>query len=266
MNKPLFSIITTCKNSANTVRQTIESVLSQRGDFEIEYIFTDALSTDGTREIIAEYGDKIKLIDAPKLNQSEGINLGFQMAKGDYIAFINADDVYQAGAFDLADRAFRCNPDKLWLVGQCDIIDEKGFPMHGFISRYKNFLLKNYSYFLLLTENFICQPAVFLRRSALETCGYLDTSENLAMDYEWWLRIGRDNSPIIINEKLASFRRMRNTKSNRFFVQQFKDDLRLSLKYSKLAGAAARMAIPFKYFNYLKTISAYSLIYKPSKS
>ncbi len=73
-----ISIVTTCFNSAKTIRATIESIISQSGDFELEYIVTDAGSSDQTLSIIAEYGKKIRLIDATGTNQSQGINLGLR--------------------------------------------------------------------------------------------------------------------------------------------------------------------------------------------
>lgn len=255
------SIVTTCFNSARTIRATIESILSQSGEFELEYIITDAGSKDETISIIKEYGDRIKLIDATGTNQSQGINRGLREASGEIVAFLNADDVYRPGALQDVVSGFKSNPDKLWLVGQCSIIDLDGREFHGAITKYKNFLLKNYSYGLLLIENFICQPAVFLRREALERVGYFSERENLVMDYEYWLRIGQFTPPIVVPKYLAGFRRIEGTKSNTSYGRQFKDDLRVAFS-AAIKKVSYWWTIPLKALSYARTMVIYPFLYR----
>jgi glycosyltransferase involved in cell wall biosynthesis len=257
-----ISVVTTCFNSQGTIRDTIESILSQSGDFELEYIVTDAGSKDDTLKIISEYGDRIKLIDATGTNQSQGINLGLRHATGDIVAFLNADDVYRHDAISFVIEEFRSKPEKLWLVGQCAIIDKDGREFHGAITRYKNLLLKNYSYGLLLIENFICQPAVFLRREALEQVGYFSESENLVMDYEYWLRIAKiAGAPIIVSKDLAGFRRIEGTKSNTSYGKQFRDDMRVAVQ-AALQSFKYWWTIPFKVASYARTMIIYPFLYR----
>jgi len=272
-----ISIVTTCLNADKTIKQTIDSILNQKplvqtlpgqsqclktptSTFEIEYIITDAGSIDKTLSIIKSYGDKIKLIDAKGLNQSEGINLGLKNATGEIIAFLNADDVYEQGAFDIVVNAFCKNKDRKWLIGKCKIINENNKEIYKFMTKYKNFFLKRYSYFLLLSENFISQPAVFWKREIMDEFGYFDEHEHYVMDYEYWLRIGKKYKPIFIDKYLASFRRMQSTKSNTGFYKQFKDDKRVAIKYA--TKYKNYLAIFCKYLNYFKTIIIYSFIIK----
>lgn len=254
------SIITTCYNAASTIRETIESIHNQRGSFKIEHIITDAGSQDGTLQILESYGNALHLEPANGLNQTQGINAGLKVAKGDIIAYLNADDLYKKDAFQKVVEAFSSNPDKKWLVGRCDIIDETGREMHPWISNYKTLLLRRYSYPLLLTENFICQPAVFLRRSILDEFGLFDENQHYVMDYEYWLRIGQKEQPIILEDSLASFRRFTGTKSNSGYLQQFRDDLDIAKVYA--IKSANLWTIPIKYFNYLKTIGIYRILYR----
>lgn len=255
-----ISIVTTCYNSASTIRDTIESIVSQQGDFELEYIITDAGSKDATRAIIAEFGDKVRLIDATGTNQSQGINRGLREATGEIVAFLNADDVYEPGVLQRVATAFAANLERQWLVGQCKIIDGQGREMHSVISRYKNLLLSNYCYSLLLIENFICQPAVFLRREILDRYGYFSEQENLVMDYEYWLRIGLENKPIVINEPLAGFRRIEGTKSNTNYRVQFLDDLRVGVRAAR--KQRYHWTIPFKALSYARTVMIYPFLYR----
>ena len=89
-----FSIITVSLNSAATIRDAIESVLSQDHP-DIEYIVVDGASQDDTMRIVAEYGDRIaKSVSAPDDNVYDAMNTGIGLATGDIVGFINSDDFY----------------------------------------------------------------------------------------------------------------------------------------------------------------------------
>ena len=254
-----ISIVTTCFNAESTIAETIESIQANKGDFIIEHIITDAGSKDRTIEIIKKYGDIITLYETPGLNQSQGINYGLKKATGQIVTFLNADDLYYPDTLQNVVNAFNDNPDKLWLAGQCQIIDEHGNEQTNWISSYKNFWLKFYSYFWLLVENYICQPAVFFKKEVFSKYGYFSESENYCMDYEFWLRIGYADKPIVLNRDLAKFRRMQNTKSNSGFEKQFLDDYRLGLSYSKLNGYFLTRIL--KVISYYRTILIYRRLY-----
>ena len=88
------SIITVCFNSAKTIRDTIESVLSQ--DYpHIEYIVIDGGSSDQTLEIVKEYSDRIAVIVSEKdRGIYDAMNKGIALASGDIVGMLNSDDVY----------------------------------------------------------------------------------------------------------------------------------------------------------------------------
>lgn len=88
------SVITVVYNNKETIKDTIESVLSQ--DYpDKEHIIIDGKSTDGTLEIIKSYGNKIKkVISEHDKGLYDAMNKGIKYAKGDIIGFLNADDVY----------------------------------------------------------------------------------------------------------------------------------------------------------------------------
>ena len=88
-----ISIITVSFNSAKTIRQTIESVLSQDYD-DLEYIVVDGASKDGTVEILKEYTGKIKYISEPDKGIYDALNKGIKLATGEVIGTIGGDDFY----------------------------------------------------------------------------------------------------------------------------------------------------------------------------
>lgn len=101
-----FSIVTVCLNSADTIRQTIESVVHQQNE-NIEYIIIDGGSTDGTVDIIKEYGDEISFWVSEKDNGLyDAMNKGIVKASGDVISLLNSDDWYEPNILERVKEYF----------------------------------------------------------------------------------------------------------------------------------------------------------------
>ena len=94
-----ISIITATYNSANTLRDTFESVLSQSYQ-DIEYIVIDGNSTDGTVDLIKEFepkfNGKLRWISEPDKGLYDAMNKGLKMATGDVVGILNSDDFYSS--------------------------------------------------------------------------------------------------------------------------------------------------------------------------
>lgn len=89
-----ISIITPAYNSAKTIKDTIDSVLSQK-DIELEYIVVDGGSSDDTLSILEGYGDAIsKVISEPDKGIYDAMNKGVRLASGDVVGILNSDDFY----------------------------------------------------------------------------------------------------------------------------------------------------------------------------
>ena len=96
MQPPLFSIITPSYNYAKYVRECIESVKAQEG-VTFEHIVFDAVSTDGTLDILREY-PHLDVTVKPDRGMSDAINKGFRKAKGKWVMWLNTDDRLLPGA------------------------------------------------------------------------------------------------------------------------------------------------------------------------
>lgn len=230
-----LSIITPSFNQVQFIERTIRSVLSQTGDFVLEYIIVDGGSTDGSLDIIKRWAltdGRLRWLSEPDHGQSDAINKGLRLATGDIVAFLNSDDVYCSGALQVVVQAFTAQPERIWLYGRCYIIDDQDKEIRRGVTLYKNILGRNYSYTKLLILNFISQPASFWRRSCLTTLGLFDETEHLVMDYDYWCRLGQQSEPICLSNYLAGFRVYKTSKSGQRFKEQFADELRVAKKYT----------------------------------
>src|SRR5436190_9496549 len=96
MNSSLISCIVPVFNGDRYLAETLDSILAQTHR-PIEIIVVDDGSTDGTSAIAAEYGEKIRYIRQENSGVASARNLGLQSARGDFIAFLDADDLWHAG-------------------------------------------------------------------------------------------------------------------------------------------------------------------------
>ncbi len=248
------TIVTPVLNGARFIRRTIESVLEQKGDFELEYIFCDGGSTDETVEIIREYQDLCQLIQRSDSGPADAINFGLDKAVGKICGWLGADDLLLPGTLSRVVKAFAEHPQHEWLYGRCRIIDEKETEIRRGITFYKNLLGYRFSQRVLWTENFISQPATFWRADLWQRCGGLDATYRAAFDYDLWLRFTASSLPLVLPAYLAAFRRHHDSISEQSFTSQFNEELAISKR------GASSLCYQIHRFNYYKIIAIYSFI------
>jgi len=108
MINPLLSIITVCFNSEVTLCETIQSVKHSKSP-NVEYIIVDGASTDSTHSIICKHMECIDiLISEPDEGIFYAMNKGLSAASGEFVAFLNSDDVYLPGAIEAILTAISC--------------------------------------------------------------------------------------------------------------------------------------------------------------
>jgi len=213
-----ISIITPSLDQGKFIERTILSVLSQKGDFDLEHIIIDGGSTDDSLGIIKKYEDRVRWVSEKDRGQSDAINKGFNMASGDILAWLNSDDTYAPGALATVAEAYWQGPFE-WCFGNCKNIDENDRVIRRAITKYKVFESKRYSYRRLLSKDFISQPAVFFKRDIYQEIGPLDLNCEYSMDYDYWLRIGKKYPPLYIDKSLANFRWQRGSKNSENYKQ-----------------------------------------------
>jgi glycosyltransferase involved in cell wall biosynthesis len=244
-----ISIVTPSYNQAQFIRRTIDSVLDQRGDFELDYKVIDGGSTDGTVEILKSYGDRLSWISERDRGQVDAINRGLRSANGDVVSWLNSDDVLMPGALDRVVRSFDSNPDAEWLHGRCMIIDEEDREVRKWISAYKHYRSQRHTLESFLTENYISQMTVFWRRRLHDEIGYLDPDIRYAFDYDLILRLAQRSTPIYIEDPVACFRWYVTSKSGTGFIVQMTETVeiashsRAASNWTRVQALAKRSAI-----------------------
>jgi glycosyltransferase involved in cell wall biosynthesis len=181
-----ISIVTPSFNQATFIEETLRSVRNQQCP-TLDHIVMDGASTDGTVEILKRYSampgwEHLRWISEPDRGQSDALNKGFRMAKGDIIGWLNSDDRYESGCFDAVLKVFTECPEADVVYGDYLIMNGVGKPLLQ--KREVNFDWD----ILLCGLNYLAQPNVFFRRSIFDAVGYLDESLHYVMDYEFWLR------------------------------------------------------------------------------
>jgi len=210
---PTISIITPSLNQGDFIEETIRSVVSQEGDFFLDYIVVDGGSTDNSVEIIKKCenllsdgdlsvhcrGIKYRWMSEGDNGQSDAINKGFRMAEGEILAWLNSDDTYFPNTLQRVADLFRPHPDLDVLYGKAYFTNERGeitgmYPTEPF------------DYQRLATFNFICQPSTFFRREAWNETGGLDTSLHYVMDYDLMIRMTKQFRVMYLTEFLSAYR------------------------------------------------------------
>lgn len=215
-----ISIITPSYNQSGFLAETIESVISQEGDFSLDYIVVDGGSKDRSVEIIKHYekllADKswkircrdirYRWISEKDQGQTDAIMKGFRLAECEILAWLNSDDIYLPGALNQVMEHFDSHSTSSIVYGKTHFTDEEG----QVIGKYPTMPFDEK---IFPAFNFVCQPSVFFKKSAMEDVGGLDINLNYVMDYDFWIRLSKKYSFFYIDEFFSTYRLHENSKT-----------------------------------------------------
>ena len=216
---PLVSIITPSYNQARFLESALRSVLEQ--DYpNIEYLVVDGASMDGSLEIIRGYEDRLAWwVSEKDSSQTEALNKGLRKARGEFVGWLNSDDLYLPGAVSAAVAAFHSNPSAAVVYGDALAIDADGRSINLMRAR-------QYSLVDLMAFEIICQPAAFMRRSALEKVDYLDPAySHLLMDNLLWMKMAH-LAPLVYMPQTWAAARYHELAKNRTHAAAFGSEAR----------------------------------------
>ena len=214
-DKQLISIVTPSLNQGNYLRSAISSVL-QQSDSNLEYVIVDGGSSDDSVSIIEEFADDPRLIfwcSEKDNGHYDAVNKGFAHTSGEIMAWLNSDDLYLPNTLKVVSSLFEGYPQIEWLTTTQHVhFNSRGeMVLCRYVGGYNQraFWLGNN----LINQKWfgraiIQQESTFWRRSLWERAGgHVDTSFDLAGDFELWTRFFSHADLYAVDVPLAGFRK-----------------------------------------------------------
>jgi glycosyltransferase involved in cell wall biosynthesis len=197
MKNDFISVVIPTYNRASFLKEAIDSVLSQTfRDFEL--IVVDDGSTDETPELLLSYGNKIKVIKKANKGPSAARNRGIKAAKGEWIAFLDSDDVWKPDKLEKQVQFIKDNPDikicqteEIWIRNGKRVNPRKKHEMHS-----------GWIYEQCLPLCIVSPSSVMIHRDVFEKVGFFDETMPACEDYDLWLRIAPYYPICLVREKL----------------------------------------------------------------
>jgi hypothetical protein len=180
---PSIAIVTPSYNHASFIPATANSVLRQ-GYPKLSYHVQDGGSTDGTKEILQRFDERVPWRSEPDDGQADAINKGFASLKGDIMGWLNSDDMLMPGTLAHVAEFFVANPQIDVVFGNRIYVDRDGFDIGRCI-------LPGHDGETIKWCDYIPQETMFWRRQVWEAVGGLRTSFQYALDWDFILRAAR---------------------------------------------------------------------------
>lgn len=198
----LVSVVTASYNMGGYITETIDSILGQ--DYpHVESIVVDDGSTDDTAQVLERYRDdpRVRVVRQANAGQTVAKNRGIAEARGEFIAFCDADDTWRRDKLALQVRRFD-DPRVAVVYSDIECVDGQGRPLAYYdIEHFEGRVTAQ-----LLIDNFVPFPTAVVRASVLLAAGGFDESLSMSIDYDLWLRISVDHRFAFVPERLANYR------------------------------------------------------------
>lgn len=259
---PKISIITPSFNQGHFIEETIRSVLLQ--DYpNLEYIIIDGGSTDNTLETIKKYEPWITYWESnPDRGQAHAINKGIQKASGEWVAWLNTDDLYLENTlWTIATIISNSSEPLSWIVGTTVLTDARLNEISLFKPQLYTASGRNPKYQPQGWIDFVCtkqsgialpQPSSFWLRNAVVQAECLNESLQYAMDHELYGRLAYQGfRPTFVDKPLAYFRTHQDQKTSYFPIAFWKEELNVVYNWTGKANSSEKTTLK-KYGDWLK--------------
>jgi glycosyltransferase involved in cell wall biosynthesis len=199
---PKLTVVTPSYNQGQFIEETIRSIIGQRYP-NLEFIVMDGGSTDQTVSVLEYYDEFITHWESePDEGQTHAINKGIRKASGDWIAYLNSDDIYYPGALEAVGKAANQTEDR-WVAGHTQVYGEDG---NYNVKKATNEHIDSISKWLTYGVH-VPQHSSFVHRSVFDEYGLFNDQYQYAFDLEFYMRLASKGLKItIIDQILAGFR------------------------------------------------------------
>jgi glycosyltransferase involved in cell wall biosynthesis len=232
MTEPSISVLVPSLDAEEFIGAAIRSALDQRPP-PLEVLVQDGGSRDATLAAVEAIGDeRISVVSEPDRGQSDALNRALGRARGDWVVWLNADDLIADDAFENAAPLAKDGVDLVY--GDYGYVDEGGEVIREFevaetLDRHR-----------LLTDGFeLFSGAALFRRSLFERFGGLDTDLRMAMDYDLYLRIAPYARAVHCPAILAYLRRHGRSATTEISWRLVREDVRVRRRYGGYSGRTA---------------------------
>jgi len=233
-----ISVVIAAYNASTTIERAVRSVLAQTRPAE-EIIVVDDGSTDGTADIARRFGSEVRLIVQPNGGTSIARNRGIEVATGEWIAFLDADDEWLPEKLKLQDELFRAHPDLGWGYGNFIHTNRKGTPLNAVHPNHSSDAFEDYLHaycrgFYAWTGTLVVHKNVF------DKVGLFEAGMKRAQDNDLWFRIAYQFPRVgYVGQPLAIYHLDTpgsSTKVNvhyEFMIRLIERHLQLSVQYKR---------------------------------
>jgi GT2 family glycosyltransferase len=195
---PQISVIIPTFNRAWTLARAVDSVLAQTYAPK-EVIVVDDGSTDPTPEVLAAYGDRIRVLVQPNRGVSSARNLGIRCSRGEFIALLDSDDQWkpeklacQAAFFTAHPEAMICQTQEIWIRNGVRVNPgNKHKKLSGMIFEPSLHLC------------LVSPSAVMMKKSLFDIKGMFNEDFPVCEDYDFWLRVSTDTPIYLVDRPLT---------------------------------------------------------------
>lgn len=209
MRRPLVSVCIPTRDSARWLGESLESVFRQTlRDFEV--IVADDASNDETQAVVAAHRDaRLRYVRHPRpLGVAGNRNACLDVARGRYIAWLDADDRYHPDMLAVQSAALERHPRAALAHGAFDVIDESGRLLPGWPPPFPDDVVEpgSQAFLELALRNYVTAPTVVVRRDAHDAAGRYRTSLKSSEDWEMWLRLALHGDLVYTATTVAQYR------------------------------------------------------------
>jgi len=216
----MLSIITPSYNSRRFIEGCIKNVIGQKCS-DYEHIIVDGVSTDGTVNIIKKYASQyphIRWISEKDKGQSDAMNKGINMAKGEILGILNVDDYYETNVLNRVVDRFKSLPEPSFLVGNCNVWTAENEFRN--INKPSKLRLKDLMLGWSVNQIPTNPSAYFYHKSLHELIGLYDVCEHYVLDVDFILRAVQKASVVYVDEIWGNWRLFDHTKTHQDKINQ----------------------------------------------
>jgi glycosyltransferase involved in cell wall biosynthesis len=208
----VISVVIPAFNCDRFIAEAVQSVLVQ-GRAVSEVIVADDGSTDATAKIVERFGPPVRLLRGSNGGPAAARNRAIKSARSDYIAFLDADDVWLPGKIDAQWSYLETHPDvrflfsgfELWEMGEHG--EDRYTPARfSDTSLWRGEAMAGWLYPALLLDSIVHTITVLMHRSVFDVVGDFDETLRTGEDYDYWLRVSRHFEMHALCKSLARYR------------------------------------------------------------